>query len=81
MSLNARNESANIPQLIQYLKDGKNIAIISDAGTPGISDPGIRLVSACAANDINVVSIPGPSAVISQIKPWLFLLLVAALPG
>ena len=67
MSLNARSESAKIPQLIQYLKDGKNIAIISDAGTPGISDPGIRLVNACAANDIDVVSIPGPSAVITAL--------------
>jgi len=49
--------------LIEKLKEGFNIAVVSDAGLPGISDPGTELVSEAIKNDINVIPIPGPSAV------------------
>ncbi|MFA5335269.1 MAG: 16S rRNA (cytidine(1402)-2'-O)-methyltransferase [Candidatus Omnitrophota bacterium] len=50
--------------LIGLLKEGKNIALVSDAGTPGISDPGAHIIGLAVKNGINVVGIPGPSAVI-----------------
>ncbi|HOQ00105.1 MAG TPA: 16S rRNA (cytidine(1402)-2'-O)-methyltransferase [Acetivibrio clariflavus] len=51
--------------LISQLLDGKNIALVSDAGTPGISDPGEDLVKLCIENDIEVTAIPGPVAAIT----------------
>ncbi len=51
--------------LITQLEQGKNIALVSDAGTPAISDPGEDLVRLCIAKDINVTSLPGPVAAIS----------------
>jgi 16S rRNA (cytidine1402-2'-O)-methyltransferase len=62
ISYHAQNEQRRIPELVAMLQAGQNIAVISDAGTPGISDPSNRLVSACVAEAIRVVSIPGPSA-------------------
>ncbi|MFA5147742.1 MAG: 16S rRNA (cytidine(1402)-2'-O)-methyltransferase [Candidatus Omnitrophota bacterium] len=50
--------------LIGLLKEGKNIALVSDAGTPGISDPGAHIIGLAVKNGISVVGIPGPSAVI-----------------
>ena len=63
----AGNEEKKIPGLIMNLKDGNDIALISDAGTPGVSDPGNRLVGACIDNGIDVISVPGPSAVITAL--------------
>ncbi len=53
--------------LISLLKEGKNIAMVSDAGTPGISDPGEDLVEECIKNGITVTSIPGSCALISAV--------------
>jgi 16S rRNA (cytidine1402-2'-O)-methyltransferase len=61
------NESGKIPQILNLLTNGKNVALISDAGTPTISDPGFKLVRECKRNNINVISIPGASSVISSI--------------
>jgi 16S rRNA (cytidine1402-2'-O)-methyltransferase len=62
------NEKKNVVKIIDYLKSGKIISLISDAGTPSISDPGIILVNECVKNEIKIFSIPGPSAVVSAVS-------------
>ena len=62
------NEERRVPELMERLQRGESIALISDAGTPAISDPGYRLVSAALAAGIRVAAIPGPSAVIAAIS-------------
>ena len=57
------NETKNLNKIIDLLKSGKTISLISDAGTPGISDPGVILINECIKGDIKVIPIPGPSAV------------------
>lgn len=59
------SEAKSIPEIIDKLNSGQNIALITDAGMPTISDPGSRLVNACYQNDITVSVISGPSAVIN----------------
>jgi 16S rRNA (cytidine1402-2'-O)-methyltransferase len=61
------NEETRTPQLIQMLREGKNIALVSDSGTPLISDPGYRLVSSCREEGIPVIPIPGPCAAIAAL--------------
>ncbi|HET9894720.1 MAG TPA: 16S rRNA (cytidine(1402)-2'-O)-methyltransferase [Streptosporangiaceae bacterium] len=56
-------ETARVPALIEHLKAGKDVLLITDAGTPVISDPGYRLVTAAAAAGLEVTVLPGPSAV------------------
>ena len=58
----------NLSKIIDYLKNGKIISIISDAGTPGISDPGAILVRECVKENINLTSLPGASAVNTAIS-------------
>jgi len=67
ISFHAWSDERKLEQLVQMLTDGKNVALISDAGTPGISDPGFLLVREAAKRDIKVVPIPGASAVISAL--------------
>ncbi|WP_026127331.1 16S rRNA (cytidine(1402)-2'-O)-methyltransferase [Nocardiopsis lucentensis] len=57
------NESRRTDELLADLKDGVDVLVVTDAGMPGVSDPGYRLTAACAEEDIPVTSIPGPSAV------------------
>ena len=57
-----RTENQKTPWLVEQLLQGKNVALVSDAGTPLISDPGYRLVSECVKRGINVISIPGATA-------------------
>ena len=62
------NEKKNVVKIIEYLKSGKIVSLISDAGTPSISDPGSILVNQCIKNDIRIFPIPGPSAVATAIS-------------
>ncbi|MBD5432280.1 MAG: 16S rRNA (cytidine(1402)-2'-O)-methyltransferase [Lactobacillus sp.] len=62
LSFHKYNSKERAPELIKLLKSGKNIAEISDAGMPVISDPGYILVQECIKNDIPVIPLPGPSA-------------------
>ena len=62
------NEKKNINKIIELLKLGKMISLISDAGTPGISDPGKILVNECIKNNINIIPIPGPTAVTTAVS-------------
>lgn len=68
ISCHEHNETHKSPRIIQHLKDGKNIALISDAGTPCISDPGYTLVSQAAKHGIAVVPVPGCSAAIAGLS-------------
>lgn len=61
------NEEFRCESLINKLKEGKNIALVSDAGTPGISDPGEEIVRRCINENINVVPIPGACAMINAL--------------
>jgi 16S rRNA (cytidine1402-2'-O)-methyltransferase len=66
-SYHEHNEASRTPRLIQMLREGKNIALATDAGTPLLSDPGHTLVSACRKEGIPVSPIPGPSAAIAAL--------------
>jgi len=68
MALHDHNEERAVHGLIETLKDGKNVALVSDAGTPLVSDPGFRLVRAAHANAITVVPLPGPSALTTALS-------------
>ena len=65
VSYNDFSSQAKISSIIKHLKEGKNISLISDAGTPLVSDPGHELVSQVISDKIRIESIPGPSSVIS----------------
>lgn len=62
-----QNEMQRMPEVINALKNGLNIALVSDAGTPTVSDPGFKLVREAIKEGIKVESIPGPSSVISSL--------------
>ena len=68
ISLNAFSERFKIEKLIYRLAGGEKGALVSDAGTPGISDPGARLISASIKNGIEVSAVPGVSAVITALS-------------
>jgi len=67
ISLHDHNEQHRIPELITKAQDGQHIAVISDAGTPLISDPGYRLMQACIKEEIPYTVLPGPSSVITAL--------------
>ncbi len=62
------NEKKNVVKIIEYLKSGKIVSLVSDAGTPSISDPGSILVNECINNEIRIFPIPGPSAVSAAVS-------------
>jgi 16S rRNA (cytidine1402-2'-O)-methyltransferase len=57
------NETARVPQLLDALRDGRDVLVVTDAGMPSVSDPGYRLVAAAVAEGLVVTALPGPSAV------------------
>lgn len=74
VSLHAHNESARVPQILKHLEAGEVVALVSDAGTPLLSDPGFELVRGALEAGIDVRSIPGPSAITAALA-------VAGLPA
>ena len=62
------NERKNLPKIINFIQKGLNISLISDAGTPNISDPGRLLIKECIKNKIEIIPVPGPSAVVSAVS-------------
>ena len=62
------NEERRVPELIERLKAGDNIALVTDAGTPAISDPGFRLVRAALDADVRVIAVPGASAAVAALS-------------
>jgi 16S rRNA (cytidine1402-2'-O)-methyltransferase len=68
VSYHEHNEAARASELVEAIQAGQNIALVSDAGTPLVSDPGYRLVTAAIAAGITVVPIPGPSAAIAALS-------------
>lgn len=73
ISLHEHNERQRLPKLIAALEEGRTVALVSDAGTPLLSDPGFLLVREATARGIRVEAVPGPSAVLAA-------LVVAGLP-
>ncbi len=67
ISYHEHNEQERARQLVELLREGKDVAVVSDAGTPSINDPGFRLVRAAIDNGLAVVPVPGPSALISAL--------------
>lgn len=80
LSLHEHNESSRISEVLALLEQGLAVAVVSDAGTPLIADPGYRLVAACRQQGIRVVPVPGPCAPIaalmaSGLPPYPFVFL------
>ena len=66
-SLHEHNEQQRVAEVLGRLEAGEHIALVSDAGTPTVSDPGYRLLAACAAAGVRIVPIPGPSALLAAL--------------
>ncbi len=66
-SLFKHNEAQKTEEVLRLLRDGKHVALVADAGTPGIADPGMRLVSRALAEGLPVTVLPGPSAMVTAI--------------
>ena len=62
------NETKNLTKIVNILKDNKIVSMISDAGTPSISDPGAILINECLKQSINIIPLPGPSAVTTAVS-------------
>ena len=68
MSYHDHSSEKEIKKIVDFLLDGKQLALISDAGTPTISDPGYRLIRDCIRNEIGIVPIPGVSSITAAIS-------------
>lgn len=68
ISYHDHNERQRTEEILKRLFSGENVALISDAGTPAISDPGYRIISTCRDHDLRVIPIPGPSALVTALS-------------
>ncbi|MHB8671855.1 MAG: 16S rRNA (cytidine(1402)-2'-O)-methyltransferase [Acidimicrobiales bacterium] len=67
VAVHDHNEATQVPALLRHLDAGRSVAMVTDAGTPGVADPGERVVAAAAAAGHRVEAIPGPSALVSAL--------------
>jgi len=67
VSFHEHNEAMRTAQLIERIATGENIALVTDAGTPGLSDPGARLIRACIRRDLPFTIVPGPSSILTAL--------------
>jgi 16S rRNA (cytidine1402-2'-O)-methyltransferase len=67
ISYHEHNEAARTSELIERLARGEHIALITDAGTPGLSDPGLRLIRECIKREVPFTIIPGPSSIVTAV--------------
>lgn len=58
------NEAQRAPALVEFLKSGRDVAVVTDAGSPGISDPAYRVICAAIAEELNICALPGPTSII-----------------
>lgn len=67
VALHDHNEIKRIPDLLEAVRSGETVAVVTDAGMPGVSDPGYRIVQACIEGGLSVEVLPGPSAVLTAL--------------
>ena len=67
VSYHEHNEAARTAELVERLARGENVALITDAGTPGLSDPGLRLIRECINRELPFTILPGPSAILTAL--------------
>src|SRR4051794_19296000 len=67
VSYHEHNEATRAPELVERLARGENVALITDAGTPAVSDPGFRLIRECIKREIPFTIIPGPSSILTAL--------------
>jgi 16S rRNA (cytidine1402-2'-O)-methyltransferase len=67
ISYHQHNEAARTAELVERLRHGENVALITDAGTPGLSDPGLRLIYGCIQREVPFTIIPGPSSILTAL--------------
>ena len=67
ISYHEHNEAKRTVELVERLAGGENVALITDAGTPGLSDPGLRLVRECIQRELSFTIIPGPSSILTAL--------------
>ncbi|HYH28267.1 MAG TPA: ribosomal RNA small subunit methyltransferase I, partial [Actinomycetota bacterium] len=61
------NEKERVPMILRELESGREVALVTDAGMPALSDPGFRLVAACVAAGVDIDSVPGPTALVQAL--------------
>jgi 16S rRNA (cytidine1402-2'-O)-methyltransferase len=67
ISYHEHNEAARTPELVERIAHGEKVALITDAGTPGLSDPGLRLIRECIKRELPLTVIPGPSSILTAL--------------
>jgi 16S rRNA (cytidine1402-2'-O)-methyltransferase len=67
VSYHEHNEAARTAELVERLARGENVALITDAGTPGLSDPGLRLIRECISRELPFTIVPGPSSILTAL--------------